>query len=195
MQGKESLHSALKQQLRTETNRSIETKETGKWHQIMRSSYVRNFYIPYHYELQPSYNSHYQTRVAPKDDDSCNYCICSRKLVCETDRVCPSCHDSGIVLDCAKNGKHSDSVVKSLKPIRCNICNERFADELMLGRHLIECHSDSSLLTNKAILPSKMTTTELKNELKKRNKSTTGNKELLREDWRAFCNFCLLFDF
>lgn len=181
MQGKESLHSALKQQLRTETNRSIETTETrGKWHQVMRSSYVRNFYIPYHYEMQPSYHSHYQTRVAPKDDDCEYYCKCSRKLLNESDRVCPSCHDSAIVLDCAKSGKHSDTVLKSLKPLQCSICNKRFADGLMLDRHMKEYHSCPRVLPNRVVIPSKMTLVELKKELKNRNKSTTGNKDVLQ---------------
>ena len=45
MQGKESKHSAIKQELKSCTNRSKSEGPNNKWHQIMRSSYVRNFYF------------------------------------------------------------------------------------------------------------------------------------------------------
>ena len=53
MQGKESKHSAIKQELRIGTNRSTSLQNNSKWHQIMRSSFVRNFYLPYHFPIPP----------------------------------------------------------------------------------------------------------------------------------------------
>ena len=47
----------LKHELKMSPNRSTSQDETGKWHQIACSSYVRNFYLPYHFPIE-SYHSH-----------------------------------------------------------------------------------------------------------------------------------------
>ena len=67
MQGKEAKHSALKQELKSSTNRSTSEDDTNKWHQIMRSSYVHTFYLPYHFPITSGYHSHYQSRVPSFD--------------------------------------------------------------------------------------------------------------------------------
>ena len=51
MQGKECKHSELKQELKSGTNRSTACDQEGKWYQIMRNSYVRTFYLPYHFPI------------------------------------------------------------------------------------------------------------------------------------------------
>ena len=90
MQGKEAKHSAIKQELKIGTNRSFECNEKGKWHQIMRSSFVRNFYLPYHFPLKASYASHYSSRKPNHLIEDC--CDCSRPL--HSDQLCAICIDS-----------------------------------------------------------------------------------------------------
>ena len=51
MQGKESKHSAIKTELKMCTNRSTSQDEKGKWHQLARGSFVRNYYLPYHFPI------------------------------------------------------------------------------------------------------------------------------------------------
>ena len=176
MQGKESLHSSLKQQLRNETNRSKD-ENSNKWHQIMRSSFVRTFYLPYHFPIPPQYHSHYRSRRAFVEEGS--YCDCSRELKDRDDGVCSMCHESGYVLESAIVGKMSENIVKALKPIECSICKERFSDVSVLNHHE-KIHSSHGTQQNpKTLIPQKMSVTELKKALKDMNKSTTGNKDVL----------------
>ena len=58
MQGKESKHFALKQELKGNTNRSDEQKSREKWYQIAHSDYVARFYLQYHFPVS-NYHSHY----------------------------------------------------------------------------------------------------------------------------------------
>ncbi|XP_065684411.1 uncharacterized protein LOC136096766 [Hydra vulgaris] len=55
MQGKESKHSSIKQELKTCSNRSTKQGEKGKCYQLMQPSYVRNFYLPYHFSVPSIY--------------------------------------------------------------------------------------------------------------------------------------------
>ena len=87
MQGKESKHSAIKQELKSCTNRSKSEGPNNKWHQIMRSSYVRNFYLLYCYPIN-MYCSHYDSRN-PKVGIQ-QTCICYRQLKPESE-LCDSC--------------------------------------------------------------------------------------------------------
>lgn len=64
MQGKESKHSAIKQELRSNTNRSTAQDHTGKCHQI--ANYVRKFYLQFHFPIS-IYHSHYRQRKALSD--------------------------------------------------------------------------------------------------------------------------------
>eukprot|EP00111_Clytia_hemisphaerica_P012120 TCONS_00035604-protein len=78
MQGKESKHSAIKQELKMNSNRSINQDESGKWYQLMRANFIRSFYLPYHIpSLKLAYHSHYQSRI-PRLEEESNYCTCSR---------------------------------------------------------------------------------------------------------------------
>ena len=71
MQGKESKHSAIKQELKTCSNRSCSQYNKGKWHQLLRGSFVRNFYIPYHFPME-SYVSHSDSRNPPVNGIVCS---------------------------------------------------------------------------------------------------------------------------
>ena len=178
MQGKESFHSLIKQQLKSETNRSNSDNLKGKWAQIMRSSYVRNFYLPYHFPLAPTYHSHYQTRLMDMDDGE-SYCQqCSRKLVNTGDSICKVCHDSSMVIEAARNGKLDGNVSQILKPIECCECGKRFADVASRDRHNENFHTGPVMDANN-IIPSEMTVKQLKEELKRLGKSTSGNRDLL----------------
>jgi len=66
MQGKEAKNSAIKHELKIGTNRSVAENDNGKWHQIMRSSYIRNVYLAYHFPIS-NYHSHYQSRLPIND--------------------------------------------------------------------------------------------------------------------------------
>ena len=178
MQGKESLHSSLKQQLRNESNRSKEETEKGKWHQIMRASYVRTFYLPYHFPTAPTYHSHYEPRKETSSNSDLS-CSCSRELKNVGDGVCSFCHDSCSILESAVQGKLLTDVVKVLKPMQCPQCTESFADKTMVDRHVKDNHESNSV-SSKKIIPSQLNVAELKNVLKKMGKSTSGNKEMLR---------------
>ena len=56
----ESKHAGLKGEL-SMTNRSHSTDKDGKWWQLMRSNYIRSFYLPEHEPSPPSYNSHFKS--------------------------------------------------------------------------------------------------------------------------------------
>ena len=57
MQGKEAKHSQIKQELKNCSNRQINC-EKNKWYQLMQSSYVRTFYLPYHFPIK-AYTPHF----------------------------------------------------------------------------------------------------------------------------------------
>ena len=53
LQAKEAKHSGVKEDL-TLTNRSNVSTATGKWWQVMRSNYVRSFYLAEHQPMPSS---------------------------------------------------------------------------------------------------------------------------------------------
>jgi len=77
LQGKESKHSEIKQQLKSCTNRSKVEDGVNKWQQYMRSSYVHTFYLPYHYPIN-IYHPHYESRNPQKSERMCQ---CYRTLI------------------------------------------------------------------------------------------------------------------
>ena len=178
MQGKESKHSAIKQELKSETNRSIAQDYTGKWHQIMRSCFVRNFYLPYHFPISNSYHSHYQSRK-PLFDSDINHCECSR-IVQDAKDQCQTCLEAYEICSSAKAGKLSTDIMKALKPIECRECRERFADILLCDKHVFQNHTKNPVKDGKKIVPALLSVTQLKMELKDRKMSVSGGKEILR---------------
>ena len=71
IQGKESKHSAIKQELKTCSNRSCSQDNKGKWHQLLRGSFVRNFYLPYHFPME-NYVSRSDSRNPPVNGIVCS---------------------------------------------------------------------------------------------------------------------------
>ena len=178
MQGKESKHSAFKQELKMESNRSNVEGDQGKWHQLARASYVRNFYLPYHFPVE-AYVTHCRSRYPPVAD---NVCGCYRPLN-DLDIICQSCCDAIPLVDDAKNGHLSDNLTKIVHPIECTGCNARFADMLMLAFHS-KAHCGTAAagtVDYRHVIPRNMKISELKEELKRRNLSTNGTKLVLIE--------------
>ena len=137
MQGKESKHLQLKQELRLCTNRSKSDDDKGKWYQIMRSSYVQTFYLPYHFLTSTCY-SHYTCRVPKEDVDDFEIGSCSRKLNVG-ENVCSICANSEII-KAAENGEISENILHILKPIQCHECQLRFPDQIRCDGHIRTVH-------------------------------------------------------
>ena len=116
MQGKESKHSEIKQELKTGTNMSCELGENGKWHQLARSSYGRHFYLLYHFPVK-TYNVHSRSRNPPVATSE-NVCGCFRTLV-NCDDICSECVKSLEVVEDAKNGYLSEKLRTIILPIQC----------------------------------------------------------------------------
>ncbi|XP_065639723.1 uncharacterized protein LOC136072530 [Hydra vulgaris] len=174
MQGKESKHSSLKQQLKNNSNRSVSSDEQGKWHQLMRSSFVRNIYLPYHFPMNITYHTHYKSRV-PANLDSESICHCSRQLVSE--QLCDCCIFAIPLMQCVEKGELTEEILAILKPYQCEVCNERFSDNNKLLQHLTS-HAQNQIIN---IIPRELSLKQLKDELRLRSKSTSGSKaELIR---------------
>ena len=99
MQGKEAKHSALKTDLKLSSNRSNAQDGTGKWHQIARSSFVRNFYLPYHFPID-TYTPHSDSRNPPV---TTRVCGCFRPLS-ELEDVCTECIKGLNIVETAEIG-------------------------------------------------------------------------------------------
>ena len=145
----------------------------------MRSSYVRTFYLPYHFPQSANYHSHYRSRKATNDDNGL-YCACSRPLNDYHNSVCPVCDEISEIWKSSKAGFLSEPIMDGLKPIKCKMCEERFADNAICERHVRDCHTEKMTESSKMIIPSKMSVNELKLKLKELKKSTSGSKETLR---------------
>ena len=74
MQGKEEKHSEITQELKNCSNRNINSEK--KWYQLMQSTYVRTFCLPYRYPIK-TYNSHFDSRNPPLLE---NTCTCFRSI-------------------------------------------------------------------------------------------------------------------
>ena len=174
LQAKEAKHAGVKEDL-TLTNRSTVSTPIGKWWQVMRSNYVRSFYLPEHQPMPSSYTSHYQSRSPPHCRQS-NVCKCGRDK--DKDELSGEvCLSSIEVVTCASNRKLTDSVLSALKPVVCKQCNARFADNLSLSSHLNICNV--AVVRSTTLNPTAMTVSALKDALCGRGLSVTGNKEVL----------------
>ena len=177
MQGKESKHSAIKQELRNNTNRSNAQDHRGKWHQIARSNYVRKFYLQFHFPIS-NYHSHYRQRKALSDVDVVS-CACSRMVVVG-ENLCQTCFDSADVMDCVSQAKLVKIVYDKFYPLRCTKCTDQFADQLELNIHIGAAHI-AVPKTQAPLVPRKMSVPELKAALLKFGMKTTGTKILLQK--------------
>ena len=172
MQAKESKHSVLKQELKGNTNRSIEQKSRGKWHQIAPSDFVTRFYSQYHFPVS-NYHSHHQSGKAIEDTNKL-YCACSQEIGINK-AMCFVCRDSSLTMKGAAEAKILESVLKMLKPIKCSDCSEQFSDLNSMDKHVLIYHTNSRITAPNVLVP-KRTPAELRNELKKRGKVTSGSK-------------------
>ena len=93
--------------------------------------------------------------------------------------ICKFCNQCQEILDCAEMGELCENVLSVMKPVQCNDCNMRFADHKMFDKHVTNIHVNK-LVTNKKQNPNNMSLAELKYNLKVRNQSTTGSKEILK---------------
>jgi hypothetical protein len=161
----------------------------GKWWQVMRSNYIRSFYLPEHQPAPPSYVSHFKSRT-PSHCSSVGYCGCGRSKDI-VDEQCAVCKAAKYIIECAREKKLSEQVIVLLKPISCNECNQRFADVTNLKAHTDHTHRLGPIVVQDPIEntgPShsltetrlkSMSVAELKAALKKENLSTSGNKAVL----------------
>ena len=97
------------------TNRSTKSSTGGKWWQIMRSNYVRSFYLPEHQPAPTTYTSHFKS-CTPSHCELSWYCDCGRQKEVESIH-CSVCNDSLLVVDCAWQQKLLPAVIAILKPI------------------------------------------------------------------------------
>ena len=188
LQAKESKHAGIKGDLLL-TNRSNQSSTSGKWWQVMRSNYIRSFYLPEHQPAPPSYVSHFKSRT-PSHCSSVGYCGCGRSKDI-VDEQCAVCKAAKYIIECAREKKLSEQVIVLLKPITCNECNQRFADVTNLKAHTDHTHRLGPIVVQDPIEntgPShsltetrlkSMSVAELKAALKKENLSTSGNKAVL----------------
>ena len=176
LQAKEAKHASIKKDL-VLTNRSNSTDIKGKWWQLIRANYVRSFYLPENQPMPSTYKSHFQSRV-PSHCDQPGFCNCGRKLE-DSNIFCHNCLSSREIVKCAQNHRLSDEMIIALKPVSCDVCGERFADESILGTHLVIHESYTGSLECSRKNPKKMSVKELKGELRKQNLSVLGKKDIL----------------
>ena len=175
LQAKEAKHSGIKSDLAL-SNRSNKTDATGKWWQVMRANYIRSFYLPEHQPMPSCYSSHFKSRVPPHCNLEC-YCSCGRKKEDNID-CCANCIESMEIVLCAQNKEFSSKVLDILKPVKCSICKNQFADEVTLASHLAS-HGSQTQIRAVSKAPKDMKVDELKTELRARRLCTTGNKDIL----------------
>ena len=98
LQAKEAKHSGVKNDLDL-TNRSNAASDKGKWWQVMRTNYVRAFYLPEHRPMPSTYTSHYKSRL-PSHINSETFCNCGRAKEM-SDNICMVCVDARVYQFCA----------------------------------------------------------------------------------------------
>jgi len=175
-QGKEAKHSAVKNDLQL-SNRSNSTEESGKWWQVMRANYVRSVYLPEHQPVPQTYKSHFKSRIPPHciSEDVCN---CGRTKE-EGSDICCVCLESNDVINSAEHQELSPHLIQILKPYVCSEaeCGLRFADCVDLKAHESLHNRGTTSWSTKNL--QQMSVGELKTELKRRNLSTGGKKDIL----------------
>ena len=108
--------------------------EKGKWHQVARGSFVRNFCLPYHFPLE-TYVSQSDSRNPPV---KVNACACFRCLP-DDENICEECITTIDLDGCARNGVLSEYIKSVIKPVQCESCNERFSDIICANEHNSKC--------------------------------------------------------
>lgn len=177
MQAREAKHAGIKKDLVNLTNRSLKTDLSGKWWQLMRANYVRSFYLPEHHPTPCTVTHHYKSRIPPHVQQNTIFCDCGREKETFTSTSCKVCQQSEIVMECSDRELLPEAVA-IFKPILCPTCNERFADTLILEKHM-ELHSSATIGNSRTVYPKSMKVAELKKELQSRGLSVSGNQDIL----------------
>ena len=175
MQGKESKHAQIKQELRNQSNRSQQQNENGKWFQLMRSHYIRTMYLPYHFPVPSVYHSHFQSRVKLQPEGS--FCTCSRPLN-DDQMFCEFCISSLGVVECALEGKLTEAMLAILMPLCCPDCGDRFPDKVQLNQHA-NTHLEPAKQPMLQINPSTLKVAELRKMLQDQGLSDVGSRAIL----------------
>jgi hypothetical protein len=178
LQAKESKHAGVKGEL-SMTNRSRSTDEKGKWWQLMRSNYIRSFYLPEHHPSPPSYTSHFKSRKPPHCDLP-RFCDCGREKDDENHTQCQFCCECTLVVSCAQEQMLLPDVVAILKPCACTVCDKRFADTAGLKVHQNTMHGtrSSTSVDPKRSLKT-LSVDQLKRLLREKGLSVSGKKSIL----------------
>lgn len=122
------------------------------------------------------YSSHFKSCVPPHCNLEC-YCSCGRKKEDNIDcRV--NCLESLEVVLCTQNKQLSPKILNILKPVRCSVCKNQFADEVTLASHLAS-HGSQPQIRAVYKAPKDMKVDELRTELCVRRLCTTANKDIL----------------
>ena len=139
----------------------------------MRANYIRSFYIPEYHPLPSPYSSHFKSRVPPhcSSESFCNY---GRKKA--DDECCLNCIQSLQVVKCALEKEISKEVLDILKPFARGKCDSQYPDKQSLESHVA---SHLSRVDSVTIHPGNMNLAQLRETLRARNLSTTGNKSVL----------------
>ena len=180
MQGKESKHSAIKADLKNCSNRSCRQDGNGKWHQLARGSFVRDFYLAHHFPVY-IYVSHSQSRNPPIATCEQNSIICGCFRITSNEGMCDECINAIDIVNCGNNGCLSDDIVKSIKPIQCDKCKKQLPDISLMNEHNCVKLNSINKISNPMIIPRNMSLSELKEELSKRGSCTQGRKNILFE--------------
>lgn len=78
----------------------------------------------------------------------------------------------------ARNGSLSNEIIEIFKPLKCGDCSLRFVDTVSLDSHVKQDHA--KLKAANQLIPINLNLNQLREELKLRKLSTSGNKEILR---------------
>lgn len=82
------------------------------------------------------------------------------------------------VLECAAKQELVKMALESLKPVVCPLCSERFADKQSCDTHYKVIHT-KGIQSSQHFHAKELSVAELKQELRKRELSTTANKSVL----------------
>ena len=176
LQAKESKHAAIKYDLSL-SNRSRETNaDSGKWSQVMRSNYVRSFYLPEH-QPAPILHYHIMSHVFLQMLIPQQFATVEGTKTLVLTHVCFA---SSHKMCGAVQGQLTESIVTILKPVQCLKCTMRFPDNATLNTHVLNVHkqSENSILSVKCD-PKSMKIAELKVHLKAKGLSLSGTRDIL----------------
>ncbi|PFX32999.1 hypothetical protein AWC38_SpisGene2093 [Stylophora pistillata] len=140
--------------------------------------------VPYHAELlyreykpvPSTYTSHFKSQLPPPCKDTLNFCECGRSR--DEASLCTFCEESKDIVRCAQEMKLDENLIAIFKPVRCETCETRFPDVVLLESHQKVAHSSREQLARPSgkINPQMMNVKELKEELRARGASLTGYK-------------------